>query len=37
MQLDFIMRLRDEQRFPNVEALAAQINQDIRVAREKLA
>lgn len=30
IQLDFLARLRDEQRFPNIEALVGQIHQDIR-------
>ena len=33
VQLDFITRLRDEQRFPSVEALVAQIHADIQKAR----
>ena len=35
--LDFIEHLRDEQRFPNVEALVAQINLDIQQARTNLS
>jgi len=35
--LDFIARLRDEQRFPNVQALVEQIQQDIRRGREILS
>lgn len=37
VQLEFLERLRDEQRFPNVDALVAQIKQDIQTARKKLA
>lgn len=37
VRLDFIERLRDEQRFPNVDALLAQIQQDIAKARKLLA
>jgi len=36
IQLDFIDRLRDEQRFPSIDALVAQIEQDIQHAKEKL-
>lgn len=36
IHLEFIRRLRDEQRFPNVEALVNQINQDISVAKQIL-
>jgi riboflavin kinase / FMN adenylyltransferase len=35
--LEFITRLRDEQRFPNVQALVAQIHQDILRGREILS
>jgi riboflavin kinase / FMN adenylyltransferase len=35
--LEFIARLRDEQRFPNVQALVAQIEQDILRGREILS
>lgn len=35
--LEFITRLRDEQRFPNVQALVAQIQQDILRGREILS
>jgi len=35
--LDFITRLRDEQRFPNIEALKAQITADAEQARQILA
>ena len=37
MQLAFIERLRDEQRFPSVEALVEQIRQDIQHARYNLS
>jgi riboflavin kinase/FMN adenylyltransferase len=37
MQLAFIERLRDEQRFPSVEALVEQIQQDIQHARYNLS
>lgn len=36
MGLSFIARLRDEQRFPNVESLVAQIQEDIKQARRVL-
>jgi riboflavin kinase / FMN adenylyltransferase len=36
LDLDFIDRLRDEQRFPNVDALVEQIQRDISLARERL-
>jgi len=36
ISLNFLSRLRDEQRFPNVEALAAQIQRDIAQARQFL-
>jgi riboflavin kinase/FMN adenylyltransferase len=36
ISLNFLDRLRDEQRFPNVEALAAQIQRDIAQARQAL-
>ncbi len=36
INLEFIARLRDEQRFPNIDALITQIQQDIQVARKKL-
>jgi riboflavin kinase/FMN adenylyltransferase len=36
MELSFVARLRDEQRFPDVQALAAQIQEDIRQARKVL-
>lgn len=36
IQLDFLARLRDERRFPNIEALVDQIHQDIRRGREIL-
>jgi riboflavin kinase/FMN adenylyltransferase len=34
--LDFVARLRDEQRFPNVQALVQQIQADIQRARHIL-
>jgi riboflavin kinase/FMN adenylyltransferase len=34
IQLDFLARLRDEQRFPGVQALVGQIHKDIERARE---
>ncbi len=37
LTLQFVARLRDERRFPSPEALAAQINRDIEVAREHLS
>lgn len=37
ISLQFLERLRDEQRFPSVEALAAQIQRDIIQARQVLA
>lgn len=37
LRLDFIARLRDEQRFPGVQALIAQIQADIQQARRLLA
>jgi riboflavin kinase/FMN adenylyltransferase len=37
VQLEFISRLRPEQRFPSVEALVEQIHQDIATARQSLA
>ena len=36
IQLDFIARLRDEQRFPDIQTLVDQINQDIYRARNIL-
>jgi riboflavin kinase / FMN adenylyltransferase len=33
LRLDFVQRLRDEQRFPDLEALVAQIHRDIAAAR----
>ncbi len=36
IDLDFIERLRDEQRFPNVNALVEQIHADIALARQHL-
>jgi riboflavin kinase/FMN adenylyltransferase len=35
--VDFVARLREERRFPSIEALAAQIHADIAVARRVLA
>jgi riboflavin kinase/FMN adenylyltransferase len=37
LRLEFIERLREEQRFPDVEALKAQIRQDVARARQILA
>ena len=37
VQLEFLARLRDEQRFPNVDALVSQIQADIQQARKILA
>jgi riboflavin kinase/FMN adenylyltransferase len=37
IQLNFIHRLRDEQRFPNVQALVDQINQDVTHAKSYLS
>jgi riboflavin kinase/FMN adenylyltransferase len=34
--VDFVARLREERRFPSVEALAAQIHADIAAARQIL-
>jgi riboflavin kinase/FMN adenylyltransferase len=31
--VSFVVRLRDEQRFPGVEALVAQIRRDVELAR----
>lgn len=36
LKVDFIQRLRDEKRFPSVDALLDQIHQDIQTAREIL-
>jgi len=36
ISLDFLLRLRDEQRFPSVQALVKQIQQDIARSRETL-
>jgi riboflavin kinase/FMN adenylyltransferase len=36
IQLDFITRLRDEQRFPNIETLVSQIQHDIARTRSLL-
>ena len=35
--LEFVTRLRGEQRFPNVEALVAQIKSDVEATRRILA
>jgi FAD synthase len=35
--VEFVARLREERRFPGIEALAAQIKADIAKAREVLA
>jgi riboflavin kinase/FMN adenylyltransferase len=37
MRLDFVLRLREEMRFPSVEDLKAQIARDVAAAREALA
>jgi riboflavin kinase/FMN adenylyltransferase len=37
IRLEFLTRLRDEQRFPNVDALTTQIQQDISEARKIFA
>jgi riboflavin kinase / FMN adenylyltransferase len=37
MRLDFVLRLREEMRFPSVEDLKAQIARDVAAAREGLA
>jgi riboflavin kinase/FMN adenylyltransferase len=37
LEVQFVHRLREEQRFPSVEALAAQIHADIVAARQALA
>ena len=37
MSLEFVERLRPEQKFPSVEALVAQIHADINTARDILA
>jgi riboflavin kinase/FMN adenylyltransferase len=36
MRLDFIERLREEKRFPSVDALTEQLNQDMADAKEIL-
>lgn len=36
IRLNFVKRLRDEKKFPSIEALAAQIKRDIKEAREIL-
>ncbi len=37
LHMQLINRIRDEQRFPNIEALVAQIGQDCGMAREQLS
>lgn len=37
LKLDFLSRLRDEERFSSIEALVDQMRQDIRQAKEQLA
>ena len=37
LRVEFVHRLRDERRFPNVEALKAQIARDVATARGLLA
>jgi riboflavin kinase/FMN adenylyltransferase len=37
IELDFLARVRDEQRFPNVDALIKQIHLDIQTTREFFA
>jgi riboflavin kinase/FMN adenylyltransferase len=37
LEVQFVTRLREEQRFPSLEALAAQIHADIAAARQALA
>ena len=37
LEVQFVTRLREEQRFPSLEALAAQIHADIKAARQALA
>jgi riboflavin kinase/FMN adenylyltransferase len=37
LEVQFVSRLREEQRFPSIEALAAQIHTDIAAARQALA
>ncbi len=37
LKVDFVARLREERRFPSIEALAAQIHADIEAARKILA
>ena len=36
VRLEFLDRLRDEQRFPNIDALVQQIQADIQIARQQL-
>jgi riboflavin kinase/FMN adenylyltransferase len=37
VRLEFLDRLRDEQRFPSIDALVQQIQADIRIARQQLS
>ena len=37
LRLSFVERLRDERRFPSVEALVSQIRDDIATAKARLA
>jgi riboflavin kinase/FMN adenylyltransferase len=37
LEVQFVTRLREERRFPSLEALAAQIHADIVAARQALA
>jgi riboflavin kinase/FMN adenylyltransferase len=37
LEVDFLARLRDELRFESVEAMAAQMHDDARLARQLLA
>ena len=37
LRVEFLKRLRDDRRFPSVPDLAAQINEDVRCAREYFA
>ena len=37
LRVEFVHRLRDERRFPNVEALKIQIGKDVQAARRLLA
>jgi riboflavin kinase/FMN adenylyltransferase len=36
LEVEFLARLREERRFPSIEALAAQIHADIDAARQVL-